>query len=134
MPNFNSITILGRLTSDVETANNGSIGKFTLAVSEKYKDKENTSFIDCTVFDEKRTEILSKFVKKGSHLLVIGKIRQENWEKDGQKRSKLVVIVDNFQFIDPPQSNGEKINAPASKAAANKKVGITVSADEDIPF
>ena len=127
MPNFNSITLLGRLVSDPTVKTIGeketSKAEFSLAVSEKFGDKEFTTFVDCELFG-KGAEILAKYTHKGSHLLIQGSLRQDTWEKDGQKRSKLYIRAEDFQFIDkPPQQENvveveKEVSKPTIKAKA----------------
>ena len=123
---FNNVTLMGRLTKEPElktTASGKNICSFTLAVT-GFGDK--TNFIDCKAW-EKTGELVSKYVGKGQRLLVIGELEQESWEKDGQKRSKLGVLVRELQFIEKRDSD----SVVASQA--EKLMGEPVSLD-DIPF
>lgn len=123
---MNKVIELGNLTRDVELktvgANNSQVAKFAVAVNEKYKDKEKTMFIDCNCWGN-RAGVLEKYFKKGSRILVEGKLEQETWDKDGEKRSKHVINVSDFWFID---RNGDKHEVedggetPSSKPAAKK--------------
>ncbi len=120
---------MGRLTRDPETKvipnSDTFVTEISLALNEVYKDNERVSFVDCTAFG-KTAETIAKFFKKGKPILVDGKLRQETWETDGQKRSKLVVIIDNFSFIDSDNKASEtkETKQPVQNAAANsnKKV------------
>lgn len=103
MPNLNCWHGMGHLTRDPEekyTQAGLRIVKWTLAVSRKYKDKEEVSFIDCTAFD-KLGGVVSQYCHKGSPLYVQGRIKQDNWrDKDtGAKRSKLGIVVDSVQLL-----------------------------------
>lgn len=123
---FNNVTLMGRLTKDPElktTASGKNICSFTLAVS-GFGDK--TNFIDCKAW-EKTGELVSKYVGKGQRLLVVGELEQESWEKDGQKRSKLGVLVRELQFIEKRDSDS------VAASQAKKLMGEPVSLD-DIPF
>lgn len=123
---FNNVTLMGRLTKDPElktTASGKNICSFTLAVS-GFGDK--TNFIDCKAW-EKTGELVSKYVGKGQRLLVVGELEQESWEKDGQKRSKLGVLVRELQFIEKRDSDS------VAASQAEKLMGEPVSLD-DIPF
>lgn len=123
---FNNVTLMGRLTKDPElktTASGKNICSFTLAVS-GFGDK--TNFIDCKAW-EKTGELVSKYVGKGQRLLVVGELEQESWEKDGQKRSKLGVLVRELQFIEKRDSDS------VAASQAEKLIGEPVSLD-DIPF
>lgn len=117
---------MGRLTKEPElktTASGKNICSFTLAVN-GFGDK--TSFIDCKAW-EKTGELVSKYVGKGQRLLVIGELEQESWEKDGQKHSKLGVLVRELQFIEKRDSDS------VAASQAEKLMGEPVSLD-DIPF
>lgn len=99
---FNKTTLLGNLTKDPETrttTSGNSVTSFTLAVTLKYGDKENTSFINCVAWG-KLGEIIAQYASKGSPLLVSGRLEQRGYEdKDGNKRSVFEVVVDEFNFI-----------------------------------
>lgn len=111
MANLNKVFLIGNLTRDVETRytqGGTAIGKLGLAVNRKYTAqngelKEETCFVDLTAFG-KQAETLAKFVGKGSPLFVEGRLNFSTWEdKDGGgKRSKLDVVIENFQFLGAP--------------------------------
>ena len=102
MANFNRVVLMGNLTRDPElryTPNGTAVAKFSIAVNRKYKENEETSFFDI-VFFGKPAEIIAEYMKKGRPLLIEGRLQQQRWETDdGQKRSKIEVIGENFQFI-----------------------------------
>ena len=126
----NKVFLMGNLTRDPEMRalpSGMSVASFSLAVNEKYKDRdgnwvERANFIDCEIFGN-RAEAFAKYLGKGSPVFVEGKLRFEQWEKDGQKRSKIKVVVDNFEFV-----GGDKDASP--KAVA----GFTSPPNDDIPF
>ena len=121
MADYNKVLLMGRLTRDPElkfTAGNVAICKIGLAVGHKWKDaagekKEETTFIDCDAFG-KTAEAIGKYMNKGRPIFVEGRLKLDQWEKDGQKQSKLKVVVESFQFIDSASENDK----PATKAAA----------------
>ncbi|MGK0176622.1 MAG: single-strand DNA-binding protein, partial [Lentimonas sp.] len=106
MASFNKVILIGNLTRDPElrvTANGNSICKLGLAVNRSYlmKDgerREETTFIDIDSFG-KQAEVISKYMRKGRPLMVEGRLKLDQWESDGQKRSKLGVVLENFQFL-----------------------------------
>lgn len=109
--NINRVTLGGRLTRDPElraTASGRSVLSFCLAVGEDYKDqasgewKELAHFVDCTIFGQ-RADSLNRIMVKGMKVTVEGRLRYSSWEKDGQKRSKLDVVVDNIEIPDRPK-------------------------------
>lgn len=102
MASFNSITLVGNVTRDIElsyTPSQTPIAKFGMAMNRKYKDKEEVCFVDLVCFG-KQAETLNKYTHKGDSLLVSGRLQFETWNaQDGSKRSKHSVVVENFQFI-----------------------------------
>jgi single-strand DNA-binding protein len=127
MANYNRVTLIGNLTRDIEmraTQGGMQVAKFGLAINRKSKDQETTCFVDCTAFD-KSAELLHRYVRKGSPLFVEGRLEFSTWEaKDGSgKRSKLSVVVENFQFL----SDGEQAPKRQATPKAQEEYG-------DIPF
>ena len=140
--NYNKTLLAGNLTRDPEikfTAKGSAIANFTIAHNRKWRteageDKEEVSFIDCVVFG-KTAENVAKFFKKGSAIFVEGRLKQESWDDKatGQKRSKLVVIVESFQFV-----GGKRDDAPArtqtTQTASQAGSGGEPKDDDDVPF
>lgn len=132
MPNFCHVTVAGRLTRDPETREVGgtSVTTYTVAVSEKFKtkageDRETVAYIDCESWG-RQGEVIAQYVAKGDPLLVSGRLRQDNWEdKDGNKRSKLKVAVDKFEFLKSRSDSGSRSRPTADVGYDN---------DGDIPF
>lgn len=123
--NINSVHISGNLTRDSElrSANNGTaILNFSVAVNDRRKNpstgewEDFPNYIDCVVFGT-RANSLHRMLKKGTKVAIDGKLRQSSWEKDGQRRSKLEVIVDELELMSAP-----KQAAPAD------------TYDDDMPF
>ncbi len=106
MASFNKVILIGNLTRDPElrvTANGNSICKLGLAVNRAYMTKdgerrEETTFVDIDAFG-KQAEIISKYMRKGRPLMVEGRLKLDQWESDGQKRSKMGVVLETFQFL-----------------------------------
>ena len=115
---LNVVALVGRLTRPCEMryTNSGyAICSFSLAVNKKKKQQDGTwkdeaSFFDCTLFG-KLGESLSQYLQKGQQVSVQGSLEQQTWEKDGQKRSKVIVIVDNISLIGNSKSNEGSQNA-----------------------
>lgn len=108
---YNKVILEGYLTRDVEisyTPSGAAVGKFGLAVNEKYGDKEQVLFVEITVW-KKVAENCEEYLSKGSRVLVDGKLKYETWEKDGAKRSRHTVTAFSVGFLDsksnPPASN-----------------------------
>ena len=115
MPSFNRVTLIGNLTCDPETRDLPSgttLCEFGLAMTRHYKtaggdDREETCFIDCTAFG-KQAEVLSQYVTKGRPLFVEGRLKYDQWDdrSGGGRRSKISVIVENFQFLGSREDSG----------------------------
>ena len=144
MAAFNKVILIGNLTRDPEmrvTPKGTAICQFGLAISRSWKDesgqtREETAFIDIEAWG-KRGEVISKYVTKGRPLFVEGYLKFDQWEDkaSGQKRSKLKVVLENFQFIGSrdgaPAPADEAPSAPAPAAGAPK---AKPPVDEDCPF
>ncbi len=97
---------MGNLTRDPETRttpNGQSVTNFSLAVNRTWKgadgnQQESVSFIDCVAW-AKTGEIIAQYMQKGRPILVSGRLDQRSWDQDGQKRSKVEVIVEDFNFV-----------------------------------
>ena len=127
----NVVILVGRLTKEIETRQVGehTAGSFTLAVNGFKKDE--ASFIDCKCWD-KQTEILSQYSAKGSRLSIVGQLKQESWESDGKKHSKIVVNVKEFQFLDSKKESTET-HGEQRRSVQNSFNG-TKSDDFENPF
>jgi len=119
--NFNQVVLLGNLTRDIElrhTQSGMALAKFGMAINRKWtqngEQKESTCFVDLTAWG-RQAEVLSQYVKKGSQLFVQGRLEYSTWEAEGGgKRSKLEVVVENFQFL----GSGRGAGGGAGGAAA----------------
>lgn len=145
---INRVNITGNLTRDPElraTAGGTQILAFGVAVNDRRKNPQTgtwedvTNFVDCIVFGQ-RAEAVSRFISKGSKVAIEGKLRYSSWEtKEGQRRSKLEVIVDEIDFL---SRQGQQVTSPAAEAAkvADTPAYGTPRApepefyDADIPF
>ena len=108
MANFNRVILLGNLTRDPElsyTPSNTPICKFGMAINRTWRDqqgerREETCFVDCTAFG-RTAETINQYVSKGRPLMIEGRLQYSQWtSQEGQKRSKLAVIAETFQFVD----------------------------------
>jgi single-strand DNA-binding protein len=112
--NLNRVFLMGNLTRDVElrhTTGNQAVAKIGLAVNRRYtagdgEKREEVTFVDCEAWG-KTAETMSKYLAKGRPVFIEGRLKLDQWEKDGQKHSKLKVVVENFQFVDSRGSGGE---------------------------
>ncbi|MGE4550272.1 MAG: single-stranded DNA-binding protein [Opitutales bacterium] len=106
MASLNKVLMMGNLTRDpeVRTLPSGvAVCDFRIAVSRSYTDREGnrreeTAYVDVSSFG-KQAETISKYMVKGRPIFVEGRLKLDEWEKDGEKRSKLKIILENFQFV-----------------------------------
>lgn len=110
---FNKVILMGNLTRDPETRttpSGQSVTSFGLAVNRTWRgadgsNQESVSYIDCVAWG-KAGEIMAQYLQKGRPVLVSGRLEQRSWEKDGQKHSKVEVIVEDFNFVGGGQGQG----------------------------
>jgi single-strand DNA-binding protein len=110
----NKVFLMGNLTRDVQikhTANNTAIANLSLAVNRRYRNnagemQEETTFVDCEAWG-RTAETMGKYLSKGRPVFIEGRLRLDQWEdREGNKRSKLVVVIDTFTFVDSRGSSG----------------------------
>lgn len=139
MADINKVFLTGNLTRFPElraTAVGTQILSFSLAFNTSVRNKQTGewedrgNFIDCTIFG-KRAEALSRYLTKGQKVAVTGELRYSTWEKDGQRHSKLDVIVDDIVFMSQRQGANQLAQAPAPQAPMPPAVDPF---DDDIPF
>lgn len=138
MSNYNRIVLMGRLTRDPElrhTQGGTAVANIGMAVNRKWSQngepKESVCYVDLKAWG-KTAELLNQYLEKGDPLHVEGRLESESWEKDGEKRSKLVVVIDSFQFI-----GGKREDAEAAPPKTAKKPMRERDEDQDygeIPF
>jgi len=115
---MNNVQILGTITRDLElkyTASGTAILSFGIAYNEKYKKQDGSyedkaHFFDVTAFG-KRGETINKYFTKGARILISGSLDFQSWnDNNGQKRSKVSIKLNDFDFIDKNQSNNGQAN------------------------
>ena len=123
----NLFVLQGRLTKEPETKTVGDVSlcNFTIAQSEKFKDKETQLFMDCQAW-RGTADFISKYFVKGQEIVVTGKLHTEKWQdKDGNNRSTIRMTVDSANFC-------------GGKAESNNGVGARFVPDnsepEELPF
>jgi len=144
MSNFNKVVLVGNLVTDPELkeiGDNNSVVRFRMAINRRYttksgEKKEDTTYIDCEMWGP-RAGVIAEYVKKADPILVEGHLKQENWEnKDGEKRSKILVSIEDFEFLQR-RSSEQKESSEKSTVKTSKKIGSSKSSEknlEDIPF
>lgn len=152
MANFNKVILLGNLTRDPElrvTPKGTSVCQFGMAVNRVYRTgdsgetQEETTFVDLEAWG-RQAEVISKYVSKGNPLFVEGRLKFDSWEsKEGEKRSKLKVIVENMQLMGGRSGEGGGQNAggdysPAQRSSSSSSSSSTPAPsddiEEDVPF
>lgn len=129
---INRVTLTGNLTREPELRNTAGglpVLGFGVAVNDRRKNPQTgewedyPNFIDCTMFGT-RAENVRQFLQKGTKVAIEGKLRWSQWEsKDGQKRSKLEVIVDELEFLSKRENSSQ-----------NGSQKPTALYDSDLPF
>mgnify|MGYP002865239387 CR=1 FL=1 len=135
---INRVVITGNLTRDPElrrTQSGMDILSFGVAVNDRKRNQstgeweDRANFVDCTVFGA-RAEPLSGILAKGMKVAVEGKLRWSQWERDGQKRSKIEVVTSDIDWMSQRKDGG----APKSEAPQPADIPPESVYDEDIPF
>lgn len=142
MRGFSKAIITGNLTRDPElrtTPNGASVCSFSVAVNRVYKDsngeqKEDVSYLDCSAWG-RLAEMISQYAKKGSGVLVSGRLDQRSWEdkNGGGKRSRVEIVVEDFNFIGSANRDG---GGSSSSYSSNFGGGSSTSSNassSDIP-
>ncbi|HMS30962.1 MAG TPA: single-stranded DNA-binding protein [Candidatus Saccharibacteria bacterium] len=141
---FNKVILMGNLTRDPETRqtpNGQSVTNFALAVNRTWKGQdgqtqEQVSFIDCVAWG-KTGEVIAQYMQKGRPILVSGRLDQRSWEQDGQKRSKVEVIVEDFNFVgggDGGNSGSYSGGGSSSSTSSAKTDDVVVEDIDDKPI
>src|ERR1041385_957525 len=115
MANFNKVILAGNLTRDPEvryTPKGAAIAKLGLAINRTWKTetgetKEEVTFVDVDAFG-RTAEVISQYLKKGRPILVEGRLKLDQWDdkQTNQKRSRLGVVLESFQFLDSGGGQG----------------------------
>ncbi len=162
MASFNRVFLLGNLTRDPElryTPKGTAVVKLGLAVNRTWRDetgatKEEVTFVDVDAFG-RQAETLAQYMRKGRPLFVEGRLRLDSWEdkQTNQKRSKLGVVLESFQFLDfggrqgdengaAPRQSRPAAQVPVANGAAAAKPAAPVPPqpeeppieEDDVPF
>ena len=139
---MNIVALTGNITYDSElkyTTGGTAVLKFSIAVNEKYKDKEEVAFVECVMFGT-AAEKLHQYLNKGTRLNVSGSLKQDSWtDQSGNKRSKLYVRVDKIDFIgckgnnENTQGNATRQEPKVNVYSQSEAPAIDVD-DGNIPF
>ena len=148
MPNYNKVILMGNLTRDPEvkyTSGGTAIAKLGMAINRTWTNKEGqkqeeTTFVDVDAFG-RQAEVIGQYLKKGRPVMVEGRLKLDQWDdkQTGQKRSKLGVTLEGFQFLDSRGEGGgggghaDQGNAPAASAGSSA-AAASLPEDDDVPF
>lgn len=161
MASYNKVLLMGNLTRDIElkyTPSNMAVANLGLAVNHKYKtkegeDREEVTFVDCEAWG-RTAEVMKQYLAKGRPVFIEGRLKLDTWQdkESGQNRTKMKVVIDNFQFIDSKgggsgggsggSSSGDYSDAPArsapprsapSRSQPSQAQHVPIE-EEDIPF
>jgi len=149
MASLNKVLLIGNLTRDPEVRMMSSgrpVCNFGLALNRNYKDsegnkKEEVTFVDVECFGP-RAEAVARFFSKGRPIFIEGRLKLDQWEsKEGEKRSAIRVVLDNFEFVDSGRSESSTPSSGASLTDANLQTNSLDTQpsqqsdlDEDVPF
>jgi single-strand DNA-binding protein len=148
MANFNKVILAGNLTRDPElryTPKGTAVAKIGIAINRSWKTetgetKEEVTFVDVDAFG-RQAETIGQYFKKGRPILIEGRLKYDTWEdkQSNQKRSKLGVVLEGFQFMDSNRAEGAAPGAaprpaapPAGKAAPDSDA--PPPEEDDVPF
>ena len=138
MRGFSKAIITGNLTRDPElrtTPNGANVCSFSVAVNRTYRDtsgeqKESVSFIDCSAWG-KLGEMINQYAKKGTGVLVSGRLEQRSFEgKDGVRRSRTEIVVEDFNFTGSGNRDGGN---SSNYSSYDNTSSNNASTDEAIP-
>jgi len=157
MSSFNKVILMGNLTRDPQMKylpSQTPVVEFGIATNRRFKtasgeEREEVAFIDCSAFG-KQAEVINQWCQKGKQLLIEGRLKYDTWEdrNGGGKRSKLSVVVENFQFVNGAredrggdQQTPGSIEPQADQRPARKRTATSSPlsekpqfAEADIPF
>ena len=155
MAYLNRVFLIGNLTRDAEIKyipSGKAVADLNMAINRKYRTasgefKEETCYVGVVVW-ERQAETAGEYLKKGSAIMVEGSLRYEQWEKDGEKKSRLRVNADRIQFLDrlkrtvepnQPAEERQRQDAPAAEnapaaPAAPATVGEEKGDNDNLPF
>lgn len=132
---INKVTITGNLTRDPElrtTQGGTKVLNIGIAVNDRQRNKQTgawedyANFINCVMFGD-RAESIARYMSKGQKVAIAGKLRYSSWEREGQRQSKIEVVVDDIDLMSARQATSQPQSAPAAPSQNG-------TYDADIPF
>jgi single-strand DNA-binding protein len=135
VPSYNSVVLVGNVTRDPEVKflqSGTAVCDLGLAINERVKRGDDyvdePVFVDCTCFG-RTAEVAGEYLSKGAPVLIAGRLKYEQWEKDGQKRSKLKVVAEKLQMLGQRQRSED-----SQERQERPQEQSQVPVQEEIPF
>ena len=137
---LNNYSVIGRMTRDLDerafsyTSNGKARLNISIAVNDGYGDNQYTSYFDVVVWG-KTAENIKPYLGKGKQICINGRLRQDRWESNGQKNSRVVIVAETVQLLggrDNGAGSGGNYQQPAQQQAPAYNDGRDFP--EDIPF
>jgi single-strand DNA-binding protein len=136
VPSYNSVVLVGNVTRDPEVKflqSGTAVCDLGLAINERVKrgDEwvEDVCFVDVTLFG-RTAEVAGEYLSKGAPVLIAGRLKYEQWEKDGQKRSKLKVVAEKLQMLGQRQRSEDS----QERQERPQEQSQVPPSNEEIPF
>ena len=152
MANLNKVLLIGRLTRDPEQqtfSTGGKVAKFGFAVNNRKKSpngewEDVPVFLDCEAFNRQTgrqlADVVLQYLHKGSQVFLEGHLHLDRWtSKEGEQRSKLKIVVDNLEFLEPRSDGGEgggrstRSAPPASRPTSGPRAPMNDEPEADVP-
>lgn len=132
---MNRVILIGRLTKDPEirTSGNYTIASFSIAVDRKFKrdGEPEADFFNCTAFN-KTAEFVEKYCKKGTKMVVEGRVQNDNYEKDGVKHYGVKIMVDSLEFAE--SKSASSASSAKAEVTGDEFVDAASTLTEELPF
>ena len=142
MPSLNKVFLMGNLTRDPElryTPNGTAVAEFGMAVNRKWttpdgEQRDETTFVDVNMW-ARRGEVISEYFRKGDPIFIEGRLRLDQWEgRDGQKRSRMRVVAENFEFIGAKRGAGRPRTPEEEAPPSEPKAEDIEVSDDEVPY
>ena len=149
MASFNRVILVGNVTRDIELRyiqSGMAVTDIGMAINDRRKSNtgewvEDTTYVDVTLWG-RTAEVASEYLSKGSPVLIEGRLKLDQWETDGQKRSKLRVVGERMQMLGSKGGGGGGGSTPHSRPQQNNEYSEAAAPqpaaappqDDDIPF
>jgi single-strand DNA-binding protein len=139
MSSYNRVILLANLTREPQvrfTPSQHPVVDFGVATNRKWRstdgqERNETCYVDCVMFG-KRAEVIGKFFHKGTPIFIEGRLTFESWQgQDGQKKSKIKVTVENFEFVGKNESQSEQ---PGERPSQTEAGPSDATGGDEIPF